>query len=1213
MRKTSIEILNPEHLALLTKAFPPTEEQEQVIKAPLEPLLVVAGAGSGKTETIANRLVYWVVNGAISPQSVLGLTFTKKATAEMGQRFALRLDNLAQNLEKFVASPSSFEVEMCRQLKGDWQWRDDSKIHGFIRSLTAGLHTLQESGMTSRILRSGVEVSTYDALASKVLTEFGVLAGRDSGYQTITDGTRFQIMSQILETWVSSLSYREEEGASVGNFIEGLLHLAGDVNAHVVDLNTMKKLYADFLATAQRELLASQKLDEALEPLKAAKKAAKAANDKQREKALGAEITNLDLPLTSQAKKDLERTVEVMRFGVDAVEVIRAFNTRKAQLRFADFSDQTREVVELLKKVANISQSYQQRYQLVLLDEFQDTSVAQLKYLSALFRNHAVTAVGDPNQAIYAWRGASAASIEEFPKYFSDNPSKVASLTLRTSWRNDAAILNVANCIASEIAEQNRTEGKNENFIMPDLSLRPGASPDLGRVYGAPFLTDTDEAQAVANFLENWRKDLEQAVEKTAAWQAAGRVGQPPSLPTAAVLCRKKSIMLPILRELSRRGIPFQLQARESALLDPGVVLVRAALNVVVNPQNSGSLLLLLNRFRLSREDLEAISKAAGRTGLPFQEVMKSQIGASVSQPGRERLAILREIIAKLEKHVSYATPLQMAKLAAKLLGLDIEQRIPGTPYQEEAFTIFLSIIEDFERSGQATLRAFLEWLDVAESEEKEVGQFQEAVDTKKVQVITVHAAKGLEWDYVAVPGLSEGNFPDNRTEIWLKNYFVLPYPLRGDRDSLPQYEINLRQLGEKDRSRKFLEQYDGVRTLHHLKEEANLAYVAFTRAKSHLFLSMSWFKGCNVNTAKPGAFFRVLLGEDAKLFCMEKPNKGMTLVNSQEFMHLPDWLGDINPCFTEPEEANPNVQEFEAGLWQAPSWLDLPPESIRPETFPWDVAGLQRSYQMVTVAAENPPDSQALESAIPGSLSWRVWKLYNAPRPRLDSSMLLRQIAATSVVKLDESSDDFMLQKLRPLPLPPSPAARLGIIMHAWIAQQLGQPTLDIPDGSEATLDADSRLKLDCYRQTWENLQFLKGKAVMDIEHSGSLVVGEGTEGFEVPLRIDAVFQERSCGTTWIVDWKTASHPNPPQYERYLHQLGIYRLYWLQTHPELDSQDIQCAYVYLKEGETGHQVLTLESILEHLKMPDYTPEYLYKLLKRGETEATEFLSQKNL
>lgn len=1224
MNKQDTEILSPRQLAVLTKAFPPTEEQEEVIKAPLVPLLVVAGAGSGKTETIASRLVYWVVNRAIPPQSVLGLTFTKKATAEMRQRFNLRLENLALSMEQAEKNPNLFAAEVIRFLEkhpdnyGTDAW-------AFCQELKIGMQKLQEQGMTPQVLRGGVEVSTYDSLASTLLSEFGALIGRDPGYRVITQGTRFQIMSNVLETWTSGLTYREEDGAYMGKLVEGLLSLAGDVNAHVVDLNCLKETYQNVLDAAQNELKASEELDAELEPLQEAKKSAKKAGDKVLEKALANQIKDYELPLSAVAKKDLARTIEVMRFGLDAVEIIRTFNSRKKKMHFADFADQTRAVVELVKQIPSVSQSYQKRYQLVLLDEFQDTSVAQLKYLSTLFKNQPVTAVGDPNQAIYGWRGASAASIEDFPAYFSDNPQKVLSLTLKTSWRNDAAILKVANRIAAEIAKQNQEKNKSNNFTMPDLELRPGVDQNSGTVLGANFLCDEDEAKAVAGFLQKWKKDLQIAQEHMQQWIEKGKIGEAPSLPTAAVLCRKKSMMEPVIKELSRQGIPYQLRAAEGALRDPGVILVRAVLDLITNPDNSGSLLTLLDRFRISRPDLETLSKAAGRNQSIFEIVMSPEACKNISPQGCSRLAILRGIISRLNSHLPYATPLQMMRIAHRLFGLDIEQEIPGTPYHEEAFDIFLGMAADFERSGQATLREFLEWLKVAQEEEKETGQLEEPVDKGKVQVITVHAAKGLEWDYVAIPSLNKGTFPDEKSEIWLKDFFTLPYPLRGDKNSLPKYKVSVRKTGDKDRSRKYLEQFEEQKYLYRLKEEANLAYVAFTRAKSHLFLSTCWFKSVNTKPIEPGVFFQVLTGSKNSLFEWKKTKstdkevkdeRAADYIEKAGFLRLPrEELGNMGIAFCPdmPNCSNPNEKVFEAGLWQVPSWLDMD-ASVEQEHIPnWNVSGLQRSYQTVQSAMANLPKLESLMQSAPGSLSWRVGKLLTAPRHHVDVEKLLTRIAATSVTKLETSEEEFILQKLRPLPLEPSSATRLGVIMHAWIAEQLGQPTLDIPDGNETSLDQESQEKLSRYRETWENLEFLRDKAVVDVELNGSLILGQGRDSFEIPLRIDAVLQDRNQGTVWIADWKTEYRTKPENYDKKLHQLGIYRLYWLQNHPELNPDQVKCAYVFLKETNSSRQILSLDQILEGLNLEEYSTKYLQQILQRGQAQAQELLMNNNL
>lgn len=1207
MSNAKTEIFTPVHLAMLTRACIPIKEQEKVIKAPLEPTLVVAGAGSGKTETIANRLVYWVVNRCIPPQSVLGLTFTKKATAQMRQRFSLRLHNLAQALEWSTTNPVLLDANVKR-FYAENRENINRNEPDFLREIRNGLAKLRKSGMTAEILRTRVEVSTYDSLAAKLLAEYGPLVGRDASYRTITDGARFQVMSSVLETWRFGLAYRQQEGASVGKLVEGLLHLAGEVNAHVVELEDMAKLYARFHDVAKRELREAEEIDQEIGRLREAKRAAEKNKDTAMVAALTNQIAASGVPLLASAKKDLAKTVEVMRFGMDAVEIIKAFNERKAKLRFADFSDQTRAVVKLLQNNQDISHHYCQRYQLVLLDEFQDTSVAQLKYLSGLFKNQAVTAVGDPNQSIYGWRGASAASIEDFPQYFSDNPAKVLSLNLLTSWRNDTEILRVANRVADQIAEQNKREGKNEKFILPRLVSPSGVKRGAGKVYGAQFLSDKEEAKAVAAFLQTWKGEMQKALQKNPSNRSASEADKS-DLPTAAVLCRKKSTMPPILAELSRQGIPYQLQSSDSALLDRGVILVRACLNLVTNPANSGSLLILLDYFHFSRADLEIISHEAGRKKYLIEAALQLAASGGVSAEACYRLNRLNFILRRLEKHLPFATPAQMARLAHRLLGLDVEEQIPGTPYSAEAFEAFLTMITDFERGGN-TLRAFLEWLDIAEDEETEVGQLEEPVDATKVQVITVHAAKGLEWDYVAVPSLNEGVFPDSKTEVWLKSYFTLPYPLRADRDSLPDYQVQVVEPTGRAKKRQYLEQFEEAKNLHRLKEEANLAYVAFTRAKSNLFLSSCWFRASNSGAVQPGAFFKILDNPQQGLF--DPGIKKMDLTRSGEYLTLPAQWGEFEFYPPKPE-TNPNRQEFTAGLWPAPSWLDLSAQKQQSRFSPWDAPRLESSFKLVQSALAKAPEIADLKDASPRTLSWMVWKILTAPKIRMDTAATWNRVAATAVTRLEAEGDEFVRQKLRPLPQKPSGAARIGTIVHAWIAQQLGAPTLGFFDPSEAALDESSRRKLDRYRKTWQELEFMKDKVVTEVELGGNLMLGSGAEEGIVPLRIDAILRERDGETVWIVDWKTESRPAEKDYAKKLNQLGIYRLFWLKKHPDLNPDSVRCAYVFLQETLPENQILTLDEIQKALDLPEYTPQYLAEVLKRGQRAGTEFLRQSGL
>ena len=168
----------------------------------------------------------------------------------------------------------------------------------------------------------------------------------------------------------------------------------------------------------------------------------------------------------------------------------------------------------------------------MLLDEFQDTSHAQLVMLRELFgAGHSVTAVGDPHQSIYGWRGASAGTLARFAEQFAEvDGSPATRLTLSTSWRNDQAVLAVANVVAAPLRAAVPQPPASAAAALPLLSPRPDAGE--GRVHAGRWLTRDDEALAIAD----WVADR---------WAADGAV-------TAAVLCRTRSQFVAIEAALGR-------------------------------------------------------------------------------------------------------------------------------------------------------------------------------------------------------------------------------------------------------------------------------------------------------------------------------------------------------------------------------------------------------------------------------------------------------------------------------------------------------------------------------------------------------------------------------------------------------------------------------------------------------------------------------------
>lgn len=1173
--KPEKELFSAGELAILTGANPPTEEQSAVITAPRGQLLVVAGAGSGKTETIANRLVYGVINASIVPEAILGLTFTRKAAAEMAARFALRLEHFASLMESVQSRQQTAEVTAV--LKAADLYLDQ---------LRQRFEALAQRGITSEMLRHPVSVSTYDSYAGTLLTEFGNLVGRESGFTTITDAARYQIMTDVVQSWTGALGVKRE-GENTEHLIKILLTLANDTNSHLVDLAEMKQTYRSYLSVAKH------------------------LRDTE-----GSE-------LNGDALRHLKSILSAMEFGRNATDVIQAFNERKQELMMADFSDQTRETVRLVEQLPVVGDSQRERFQLVFLDEFQDTSVAQMRFLSGIFRDCAVTAVGDPNQAIYGWRGASAASMEDFGTMFCSDPQRLLTRTLSTSWRNDEDILKVANRISVELAtapapgasgKVRRNQGLQPAVSKP-LQARPGANP--GIVYGIQTLTDIQQSQAVVNFLRLWQA-------QRVKLQSEGMPAE--KLPTAAVLCRAKNAIPGLVEALRRAGIPYQTRGMQGVLTDPGVRLVRAALEVTDNPEKSASLLILLDRYRLGLSDLQAVGQNPHRF-TPYQIVMEG--GAEVSAEAGVRLEKLRGILTELKDNAAFATPLVLARLAHRLLDLDIEQQLPGSPCHAAAYVEFLNLVRDFGRTPGATLSGFLNWLSAGEDEEASFADLDFEVDNAAVQIITIHAAKGLEWDWVAVPNLNKKTFPSAKSNIWITQRNVLPYPLRSDRDHLPELELKTQTVltakGKVSSKKGLLESYQEEAGQYTLREESRLAYVAFTRAKSRLLLGHCWFERQTQTERLPSQFFLVgqdphqhiftdvevsgaVDGADAETSggsAAETENL-LTSFNAETFAQEATRLGIALPSVEWPETEvtsipektqNPNRGRFDAGVWPALPWTQTRQD-------------FAHAVAVTEAALASGKFADGISQDAAEETERRLGQLLHQPQTRLGTGDLLGRISATGMARLAQDSEGYLLQRLRPLPQEPSAAARLGTYMHAWIASQLENEDVLIFDaGMEDGFTSEQRKLLHKWQQHYADLELLRRLRRPRVEFNGELYVDEAG-GAVIPLRIDAQFVEAQTGKIWILDWKTGRRPTPENYAQWLHQLGIYRLYWLQAHPQTPAEDIVCAYVFLNEDSPEHQLLTLRDILDELGLAEYSRDLLVSNLTDRGKEADEVLEK---
>src|SRR5690606_9624166 len=487
-RVTEPEIrLSARAIARLLGRPEPTDEQVRVIESPLEPALVVAGAGSGKTETMAARVVWLIANKLVHPEQVLGLTFTRKAAGELMQRVQTRLAQLNRALGE-----ESGEA-------------------------LAGLDLDRPT------------VATYNAYAASLVADHGLRLGVEPSARLLGQAEQWQLASQVVESWDEDLGTDK----AVSTVTAAVVALSGALGEHLVD-----------------PAEARDRLTEMVEHLES-------------------------LPLGPRQKKrtkDVDKLIGSVAERARFVDLVVEYRRRKRIAEALDFGDQVAFAAQLAREVPLVGAAERARFEVVLLDEYQDTSYAQVELLSGLFGGgHPVTAVGDPHQSIYGWRGASAGGLARFPERFPHRDGAPAVVHyLSTSWRNDAAVLAAANVVSGPLRAG---AGAVE---VPPLDLRPGAG--TGVVSAHVTATLEEEAEAVAEWVAGrWRSGA-----------------HPEGRTTAAVLCRARAQFPALEVALRRRGLPVEVVGLGGLLTTPEVVDVVALLQAAHDPSRGDALLRLL-------------------------------------------------------------------------------------------------------------------------------------------------------------------------------------------------------------------------------------------------------------------------------------------------------------------------------------------------------------------------------------------------------------------------------------------------------------------------------------------------------------------------------------------------------------------------------------------------------------------------------------------
>jgi DNA helicase II / ATP-dependent DNA helicase PcrA len=1075
---------SPAQLARLLRLPEPTPEQAAVIAAPLGPLAVIAGAGSGKSETMAARLVWLVANGMVRPDRVLGLTFTRKAAAEFADRVRSRLERLRR----------------------------------------AGLGGAAPGGPTDPDDPFGGDpvISTYHAYAGRLVGDNALREGLEPSMRLITPALSWQLAAQIVAVYNGPM---DEIVWTPQTVTAAALELAGDLTEHLRDASDV---------TAVGGWLA-------------------------------AELEGL----TGRVPQSVRKVMDTQRAREQLLPLVTRYAAAKAAHEVIDHGDQVALAARIATRHPEVGAAERARYHVVLLDEYQDTSHAQLVLLQALFSGgHPVTAVGDPCQSIYGWRGASAGNLRRFTADFPEMatvrpfgasaPSGPAPvLLLSTSFRNSAQVLDAAAAIQEEL-----------RYESPDVPRLVPATDRSERGAVACALLDTvlDEASWVAAQVASLLALGPGRAPDGQPWPDRRQAGVRPS--DIAVLCRKRSQFVPLRRAIEDRGIPVEVVGLGGLLAVPEVQDVVATLRVLHDAGASDALARLLTgpRWRIGPRDLvalgrrarvlalgegdhkrtaadqdpadaltEAITDLTAETGSLVEALDDLGDARAYSPVGYARMHALATELRRLRAHVG--RPLaDLAAEAERVLGLDIEVAArPGAdPVAARAdLDAFTDVADAFTGQGaEPTLGAFLAYLTAAQQEEfgLETGRVGES---DSVKLLTVHAAKGLQWPAVFVPGLAAGErsqvFPARpRTSTrWTDNARLIPFPLRGDAGDLPV----LRGLDAAS-----LDQFTDACAARDLAEERRLMYVATTRAAFWLGCSGYWWGEGGTCRLGPSAFLREIHSSGAATVARWAPEPP-------------------------PDAENPLLASVDEAGWPAtPAGRHY--EAVR------EAAALVAEAREPTPEAldELSAEEQALVAA------WgRDADLLLAERAqrRGDGAIavpLPSRLSVSSLVALARDPDELARQVRRPMPRPPVRQARKGTAFHQWLEQRFGQQRL-IDDSDLFELGADDPADVD-------ELGELRAR----FERSGW--AHRWPQAVEVPFetlvgdrlvrgRIDAVFADDPGGGYDVVDWKTG---RPPASEAERHavsvQLAAYRLAWAAL-AGVPVEQVRAAFYYVADDET--------------------------------------------
>ena len=675
-----------------------TAEQRDAVEHGEGPLLIVAGAGTGKTHVLTARIVQLIASGRAKPHQILALTFTEKAAATMQER-----------------------VDLYTPL-----------------------------GLNDAAIR------TFHSFGDEVFREFALELGRAGELRVLSPAEQVIFVREHLFSDLPLKRYRP----------------AGDPVRHV-------RALLDLFGRAR---------DDDISP----------------EEYVAFARTMADAAADDAARDEAEAQAEL-------AATYAAYTALKEKAGVIDFGDQIALSLRVLRDHPGAARRLADRYRYVLVDEFQDTNDAQFKLIQRLVEPHRnLTVVGDDDQSIFAWRGATLSNFDAFRQGYPE--AKV--VTLVENRRSGQALLDAAYALI-----RNNPDRLEERLGI-DKKLRGRPATDAVEVDHLQFGSGAEEAEAVADRIAE------------AAVRSQRKLGD------FAILVRNNADATRVLNSLARRGLPAHFSGGGQLYDREEIRLLVSFLTAVASPSDSPHVYFLATSslYAFPPAELAKLAEAQARRQRPLRELFEEVAREEATGFSAEAVAAAQQLVGDLELYAAHAAEMTTAELLFDFLErsklLD-RYRDPDSALAEEQgrnVAKFLRLVQSAGKALPSDRAAFvvphLQLL-------REAGDDPAAADFEQsesaVNVLSIHKAKGLEFGVVYLVVATEERLPGS---------------LRLPDLRMPE---GLARTPQSDRDR-------------HVAEERRLAYVAMTRAKDAFFFTSAVDYG-GTRGHRPSRFIGEALG----------------------------------------------------------------------------------------------------------------------------------------------------------------------------------------------------------------------------------------------------------------------------------------------------------------------------------------------------------------